>query len=140
MERILYDGMNDKEKIEYLEKRIEYIIKSNSELQTQIDYYKNKKTCASLLRGLILRGKEGVSNMFNHMSKKDRKIRNLTQMVKNRDKIIEYQQECLESARRINEDHRKINGELRVKIVDLENNIEILFNNLSAQKKKQLLK
>ena len=40
MERYLYDGMNDKEKIAYLEKRIEEIIRNNSELQRQRDYYK----------------------------------------------------------------------------------------------------
>ena len=40
MERYLYDGMNDKEKIAYLEKRIEEIIRNNSKLQRQRDYYK----------------------------------------------------------------------------------------------------
>lgn len=78
--------------------------------------------------------------MFRFLSKKDRKILNLQAMVKNRDKLICLQQKNLEAAHRINEEHRKINGELRTKIVDLENNVEFLYNNLSAQKKKQLSK
>lgn len=78
--------------------------------------------------------------MFRFLSKKNRKIKNLEAMVANRDKLIEYQQECLKSSHRINEEHRKINGELQVKITDLENNVEFLYNNLSAQKKKQLSK
>ena len=76
--------------------------------------------------------------MFRYMSKKDRRIKNLEAMVNNRDNLLAYQDECLKSARKINEEHHRINGELMTKIKDLENNIEFLTNNLSAQKRKQL--
>lgn len=69
--------------------------------------------------------------MFIWFSKKDRKIANLEAMVKNRDKLIQ----TLETDRKI---YKAENKELKKKITDLENNIEILSNNLSAAKKKQL--
>ena len=83
--------------------------------------------------------------MFRYMSKKDRRIKNLEAMVKNRDEKIEQQwemicflNEALDNANDLNKEHQKINGELMEKIKDLENNIEFLTNNLSAQKRKQL--
>ena len=76
--------------------------------------------------------------MFGFMSRKDRKIKNLEVMVRNRDKLIDIQNKNINRANIINTEHQKINGELRVKIKDLENNIEFLTNNLSNQKRKLL--
>lgn len=73
--------------------------------------------------------------MFTWFSKKDRKIANLEAMVKNRDKLIERMQITLRS---LMADKRKVEEKAKSRITDLENNIEILVNNLSAAKKKQL--
>lgn len=76
--------------------------------------------------------------MRGWLSKKDRKIRNLETMVKNRDKLIE----ALQTNRSLQKLNRELlteqNTLLKIKITDLENNIELLTNNLSAAKKKQL--
>lgn len=40
MEKMLYDGMNEKEKIAYLEERLLEAKRTNAELQIQRDYYK----------------------------------------------------------------------------------------------------
>lgn len=42
MEKMLYDGMNEKEKIAYLEERLLEAKRTNAELQIQRDYYKER--------------------------------------------------------------------------------------------------
>lgn len=42
MEKMLYDGMNEKEKIAYLEERLLEAKRTNAELQIQRDYYKRE--------------------------------------------------------------------------------------------------
>ena len=69
---------------------------------------------------------------------KDKEIENLKDMIHNRDKLIGVQEQQLESARRINAEHQKLNGQLQTRLTDLENNIELLINNLSNTKKKQI--
>ena len=59
-------------------------------------------------------------------------------MVRNRDRLIRVQEENYRRALKINTEHQKLNGQLQTRITDLENNIELLTNNLSANKKKQL--
>lgn len=83
--------------------------------------------------------------MFIWLSRKDRRIANLKAMIHNRDekieallKKIEYQNNEIEIATRINAEHQKLNGQLQARLTDLENNIELLIHNLSAQKKKQI--
>lgn len=51
MERMLYDGMNEKEKIAYLEERLLEAKRNNSELQMQRDYY--KKMYSEFNEGMI---------------------------------------------------------------------------------------
>lgn len=72
------------------------------------------------------------------MSKKDRKIRNLEAMVKNRDKLIDDLLKQNKAFIKWNDDLVEEKRELRKQNVDYLNNIEFLVNNLSATKKKQL--
>ncbi len=76
--------------------------------------------------------------MFGYMSKKDRRIKNLEVMVKNRDKLIDRQENLMSEQQKLNRLLLNRQWELMYKIADLENNIEFLVNNLSAQKRKQL--
>ena len=83
--------------------------------------------------------------MFIWLSRKDRRIANLKAMIRRRDekidallRKIEYQDKEIEVAAMINAEHQKTNGQLQTRLTDLENNIELLINNLSAQKKKQI--
>lgn len=83
--------------------------------------------------------------MFIWLSRKDRRIANLKAMIHNREekieallRKIEYQDKEIEVAAMINAEHQKLNGQLQARLTDLENNIELLIHNLSAQKKKQI--
>lgn len=83
--------------------------------------------------------------MFNRLSRKERRIANLKAMIRNRDKKIDelldtirLQSNVLKVSEEINAEHQKLNGKLQERITELENNIELLINNLSAQKKKQI--
>ena len=83
--------------------------------------------------------------MFTWLSRKDRRIANLKAMIHNRDekieallRKIEYQDNVIKVSAEINAEHQKINGQLQARLTDLENNIELLIHNLSAQKKKQI--
>ncbi len=76
--------------------------------------------------------------MRGWLSKKDRKIRNLEAMVKNRDKLIDS---ILKQNRALvgwNDDLVQEKRELRKQNADYLNNIEFLVSNLSVAKKKQL--
>lgn len=72
------------------------------------------------------------------MSKKDRKIRNLEAMVKNRDKLIDDILKQNKLFMKWNDDLVEEKRALRKQNADYLNNIEFLVNNLSATKKKQL--
>jgi hypothetical protein len=72
------------------------------------------------------------------MSKKDRKIRNLEAMIKNRDKLIDNVLEQNKAFIKWNNDLVEEKRELRKQNVDYLNNIEFLVNNLSPAKKKQI--
>lgn len=67
------------------------------------------------------------------MTRKDRKIANQKAMINNRDKLIKDLQEQAN----IQYEEKK---ELEAKIVDLENNIEILVNNSNDTKLKELVR
>lgn len=69
--------------------------------------------------------------MFGFMTKKDIRIKYL-------EMLVELQEKNYLRAVEINNEHQKLNGQLQTRITDLENNIELLTNNLSANKKKQL--
>jgi hypothetical protein len=76
--------------------------------------------------------------MFGWLSKKDRKIRNLEAMVKNRDKLIDTILKQNKALLGWNDDLVEEKRELRKQNADYLNNIEFLVSNLSAAKKKQL--
>lgn len=76
--------------------------------------------------------------MFSWLSKKDRKIRNLEAMVKNRDKLIDDLLKQNKVFMKWNDDLVEEKRALRKQNVDYLNNIELLVNNLSAAKKKQI--
>lgn len=67
------------------------------------------------------------------MTRKDRKIANQKAMINNRDKLIKDLQEQANI-------QYKEKKELEAKIVDLENNIEILVNNSNDTKLKELVR
>lgn len=76
--------------------------------------------------------------MFSYMSKKDRKIRNLEAMIKNRDKLIDSILKQNKALVGWNDDLVEEKKALRKQNVDYLNNIEFLVSNLSAVKKKQI--
>jgi hypothetical protein len=76
--------------------------------------------------------------MKGWLSRKDRKIRNLEAMIKNRDKLIDNVLEQNKAFIKWNNDLVEEKRELRKQNVDYLNNIEFLVNNLSPAKKKQI--
>lgn len=72
------------------------------------------------------------------LTRKDRKIKNLEAMVKNRDNLIELVQSSNKAFKRRNEDLVEENKRCRKREEELLNNIEFLVNNLSLAKKKLL--
>lgn len=76
--------------------------------------------------------------MFTWLSKKDRKIRNLEAMVKNRNTLIDDILKQNKLFMKWNDDLVEEKRTLRKQNADYLNNIEFLANNLSATKKKQI--
>lgn len=75
---------------------------------------------------------EALTNVqFQNLSSQCDEMIELKSKIKNRDMLIKTMEKSIE-------DLDKENEALKSKIIDLENNIELLFNNLSKTKQKQI--